>query len=493
MADNYPKDPGFDTTFQNQENSEVIKLKADYGTFPYPEHLQRINYYKYYEKLFIGDHFGAFSYHINDEQYNKQYSRLRYVVANFAGLLSKVIADFLFSEPIAIKVPDGDQEFMDALWQSNKMDVQLYESALGNSFYGDSLFKLRSADNKLYIDEVAPTIYYPKVDSFNVRKRPDEQELAWLLKINKDTYLRKEIHKPGMIVNELWQMKGNEIVSQVDIGLLGIEGLQEQVPTKVDFTLLYHTPNWKTGNRYFGISDYHDLDSLFYAINNRLSMIDNILDKHSDPILMVPPGVLDEKGNVNKKALGVVEIGEGESGKPEYIVWDASLENAFKEVEKLVETLLMTSEISPDVFGMGEGQSDSGRALKYKMLRTIAKAARKRIYYDYLLKELLYDAQVFAKKHSLTVDGLKLQGEPTKVEIEWHDGIPDDETEVLENERIALDLDITSQKASIMRVYGVDETSADEIIKTIKEEQKSVTVPQMNLGFNKKELEDEDE
>lgn len=485
------KDPGRDLVSNNPEKiTENIAMAANYGEFPYPDAINRLNYYDYYTKLFMGDHFNAFSIAIDNEQWGRAYARLRYVMVNFAGLVSKVIADFLFSEPITIKCPDGDQEFIDALVRQNHLDTQLYESALTNSYLGDDLFKLRAGprnfgeNSTVIIENTTPKIYFPKVNPFNVREQPNDVELAWTFTQNNIKYLRKEIHSPGQIRNEVWELKGNKIVAQVDISILGIPNLQPLVPTGINRPLIYHVANWKTGNRHFGISDYFDLDSLFFAINNRMTKTDNILDKHSDPILMVPPGVLDEKGQVKKKALGVIEVGEGETGKPEYIVWDASLDNAFKQIEGLVNNLLMTAEISKDVFGMGTGQSDSGRALKYKLLRTIAKASRKKLYYDAAIKDMLYTAQIWAKQLGLTVDGKKLQGDPSPIEIDWKDGIPTDETEQIENEVKAVDAGLTSKKASIMRIYGVDEATAEKMLKDIEKEKPKIELPSMKVGAN---------
>ena len=415
--------PTLDYTIDNSKvDPNQVKLSADFGEFPYPESRTRLIQYGYYEKLFVGDHFNAFNIKIDNEQYGREYSRLRYVKANFAGLISKVIADFLFSEPIKIKCPEGDQDFIDSLVRANNLNTQLYESALSNSYNGDAVLKIRSGyrnkfdtQQAVIIEDITPSVYFPKVDGFNVRAVPDEVELAWTFKLNDKEYLRKEIHRSGVIINEVYELKGTKIVQKVGVDILGLN-LAEDITTGISEPLIYHVPNWKAGNRYFGISDYHDLDNLFYAINNRLTKTDNILDKHSDPILAVPPGILDEKGNVKKKALGVIEVAEGENGKPEYVVWDANLESAFKEVEKLVEVLLMTSEISPDAFGMGSGQSDSGRALKYKLLRIIAKAARKKLYYDNAIKKTLYTAQVLAKKWGFEAEpGVKIKGEPSEI------------------------------------------------------------------------------
>ena len=476
----------YDETTPTIDNpTQGLQEKLDASTYgnaqkfpPTPADASRIRGYEFYERLFLGNHFDAFNIKIDDPQFSRAYSRLRYVAVNFAGLVSKVVADMLFGETVSAKVEEGDQEFIDALWHENHLDTQLFESALTNSFMGDDLFKLRSGernpgDNKItaIIEEITPVIYFPKIDGFNVRAEPKEKILAWTFKIADAVYLRQEIHKPGLIENKVFKMEGEKIKNEVDIGILGLD-LQPVQLTGVDFSLVNHVVNWKTGNRHFGISDYFDLETIFYAINNRMTAVDNILDKHSDPILMVPPGILDDDGKVKKKALGVIELGEGETGKPEYIVWDASLENAFKEIEKLVEFMYMIGEVSPDVLGLGEGVSDSGRALKFKLMRTIAKVSRKKLYYDQALKNVLYKAQVFAQANGLVVGGRWLEGEPVVPEIVWNDGLPIDAHEQIEDEVAMVDAGLKSKKAAIMALNQVDEDTAEEMLKEADDEAK---------------------
>jgi hypothetical protein len=348
----------------------------------------------------------------------------------------------------------------------------------------------------IIIEDITPFIYFPEYDAFNARQAPTKQTLAWRFNYGGKEYVREEIHEIGMITNKLYEMKGDEKVADVSLDVLSeIEGyeVQEQEATRINRSLIVHIRNWKTGNRHFGLSDYYDLDTLFYGINNRMSKIDNILDKHSDPILMVPKGIFKEDGTVNRKALGVVEIGEGEDKKPEYIVWDASLENAFKEIEKMVEFMYIQAEISPDILGLGTGVSDSGRALKFKLMRTIAKTSRKKLYYNHGLQELLYTAQLLAKAWNVGVGenyDTKLKGEPVRPDIIFQDGLPIDEREQVETETMALDAGITTAKDAIRRVYGVDEEAAEKLAEEAQEE-KTINMPAMNLGDMNEPMDDD--
>lgn len=483
MADNVSLSPdNSSSNFQAQQPKQK---------FPYSiEDKKRLDNYNYFEKLFYGDHYDAFRIRIQSNEFNVAYSKLRYVMINFSGLISKIVADMLFSEPITIRVPDGDQEFLEGLIRENNFGQQLYESALQNSYFGDALLKSRygkrhknNEDMTVIIEDTTPRIYFPKIDPFNARAYPEKQELAWIFRKGDKQYLRKEIHEPGKIFNQVFLMNGDEVVAPDSLSLVGLDDADTEQDTGIDRSLVQHIPNWKVGTRWNGISDYFDLDSLFFAINNRMSKNDNVLDKHTDPILMVPPGVLDENGKPKKRDGRVIEIGNSDEGKPEYIVWDASLENAFKQIEKLIEFIYLIAEISPDVLGLGQGVSDSGRALKFKLMRTIAKVSRKKLYYDAQIKECLYVAQMLAKVNGVTINGKTMKGEPVVPEIIWQDGLPIDDSELIDTETKALDAQITTRIESIMRVYKVDKKTAEKIAKDAKDEN---AVPLPDMGFKGK-------
>lgn len=462
---------------------------SDYLKFPYENHQNRLNRYDLNKELFKGDHFTAFKQKVQNEHYNKDYAKLKYIVANFAGLISKVSADMLAGETNSYIVPEGDQDFLDALVADNELHIQLYESALGNSQNGDAVFKIRAGKrrstdekNTIIIEDITPSIYFPHLDANNVRQKPEKEELAWIVKIGTKKYLRKEIHTPGYIENELWLMKESSIEAPADIALLGIPGLVEREEVGINDSLIFHIPNWKDGSTYFGYDDYQDLIPLFYASNNRMTKTENILDKHADPILALPEGVLDEDGKIKKESFTMFEVPGSDIGgataKPEYIVWNASLESSFKHIDKLVEMLYMFSETSPDAFGMGNNPTESGRALKLRLMRTIAKVSRKRLYYDAAIKKMLFVAQKLAEEHGYEVgEGIKLTKPPAKVKIDWQDGLPIDPYEAAQEEELRINSGTTSKKQAVMRLDKVSEEDAEDTLKEIKEEDANITMP----------------
>lgn len=468
------------TYSQLQTGISIPSATADILAFPPEGDRERLRSYAYNEMLFRGKHFEAFNITV-ENQLNQNWGHLRYIVANFAGLISKVIADMLFSEAAKFKYSGKEnQAYSDALIFENKLHVQNYESALANSYRGDAVYKLRIGQrdgrDAVIIEDISPYIYFPRLDSGNMRQKPEVEELAWVMKVGAGYMLRKEIHYQGLIENQAWTYDPQ---SQRPVGRLAWSSVfpndPEYYDNKIGRNLIVHVPNWKVGTDYFGNSDYSDLHSLFFGLNNRITKIDSILDKHSDPILAVPEGILDENGKVRREWIQVVEKNE-KGDAPEYITWNANLDSAFSEIDQLVQMMFMFSEISPASVGMDKnGQAESGRALKLKLLRTIAKKRRKQLYYDQALKEVMTLAQMLAAAWGIPAYGMdgKEVKPPKSVEtpeIDFADGIVNDTREMAEEEEIRLRSKTTTTVDAIMRLDGVDQKTAEEKAAAIEKE-----------------------
>lgn len=451
--------------------------------YPSQELQERISKYNLYEKIFLGEHFDAFK-QIAPKEVSEAYSRLRYVASNFGRMMSMLSADMLFEEFPKITLQNGDNEFFGAMMQANKFHIQLYESGAEQSYFGDVVLRMRAKDGKLVVEDIQPHSYDVEINPMNVRAEPTAHILQWAVDLpvaNGKTRkaLFKEIHRKGSIEYKLIEIENGELTVELPIGDYFKDDKgnphPEVVNTKVDDFLMVHIPNYRTNTRYFGISDYKDLINLFFAINNRITRVDNILDAHGEPILAVPDGVLDEKGNVRREAFGVIEVSSMEAGgqMPQYIVWDAKLESAFEEIDRLVDYLFMFSDMSPALFGRDkDGQAESGRALKYRLLRTLAKKHRKELYYDANLRNFFTTAQKFAKANSLSCNGVKMTGKVVEPTIKWQDGIINDALEQIELEERKLDAGLTTKAESIAVVDGITEEEAEEKLMKIKKEAK---------------------
>lgn len=436
----------------------------------------RANTYETYEDIFMGKHTAAFSRF--SAEMTKKKKVLLYVVCNFGGLISKVSADLLFGEQIGISYPDTatdkHKNFIDNFIKTNDLHTQNYESALANSYLGDQFIKLRRDDKGVvYADYINPELVSIETEGDN-KRAVESITVGWIKNDNGKLYLRKEIHKKGKIFNELWLLdKSGKPTMKVDMKAVDdYAQIPDSQDTGVDDFLIRHIPNWRTSSRNWGISDYIDLLSLFDEANNRVSRVKDILDKHSDPKLAVPPGVIQPDGTVKGANFDLVEVaGTSQSSltKPEYITWDASLDAAFKEIDKIVDFLFLFSETSPAAFGMDKnGTADSGRALKFRLIRTMAKISRKKNYYDSALTWLFETAQKLGNV-----------ADPITPNIVWQDGIPQDTYEAAQIEEIRLRSGNTSVESSIKRLDGGSEKDIEAEVKKIDDEKKALTA---NLG-----------
>ena len=459
---------------------ELAEPKWD--TFPPEGHSERLENYTKYRLLFKGKHEDVYT-RVQQWLEKEIDKAVIYIVCNFAGLVSKISADLLFGESVKFVVGDMDskeQLAMNDIVVNNKLHTRNYEMALSSSFRGDAIYKARFGkpqawqQEQVIIEAVPPSIFFPHLNGDNIQEMTG-CTLAW---IKKDTttdreYLRKEIHEPGIIHNELWLMDGSSIKRQVPLNTLSeYAGLLEYQETRYPGLLVEHVPNWRLDDEFWGISDYTDLESLFDELNNRVSKISRILDKHSDPKLVVPPGLMRYDQNlkrwyVDKEDLQCIEVDTEQAGDlPKYLVWDAQLEAAFKQIDKMLELLMMMSEVSPAAFGMDKnGVVESGRALKFRLLRTLAKINRKKLYFDQGLKEILYIAQV------LDVTWGSGSYEPKTPAIEWADGLPEDDQETTEIHARRVEAGIESKETAVRATQKLEGEALQEEMDRIAEEE----------------------
>jgi hypothetical protein len=452
----------------------------------------RINRYTHNDLLYNADHFAAFSIKA-EKDFSLRYQKLRYIVANFSGIVSRTMADMLFGDNLTVDVKDKNgQGFIDSLIETNDFFTQLWESAVCNSRRGDAVFKLRvgkrhprDEQSTIIIEETTPAIYFPVFERNMTRFVPKQEVIAEVFKADGVTILHKEIHEPGFIFNEVYTYDETKkaIIAKLNPAQYGFK---EEEPTGIKRPLVVHTPNIRDGNGYFGTSDYNDLETLFFALNNRITKMDNILDKHSDPILAVPPGVLDEGGKIRKEALGMFEVDNEQAGfnKPEYIVWNANLEAAEKQVDKLVDMLYMFSEVSPATTGMErEGVAESGRALKFRMISTIRKRNRKLRHYDMAIKNILLIAQELALEHGIKIE----DSSPTTAErpqLKWNDRIINDEVEAVEIATSRIDNGTWSRADAISDLDRLSpEDAAKKVLEIDKENTAALPAP-VESGLN---------
>jgi len=459
------------------------------GLYPPIEHRERIDRYRENEKLFSGKHADVFTK--VQQKLTEHHAEIVYISANLPGLICRKSADFLFGEtPVfsAGKEDDApEQKALDRIVRNNYLNITNYESAMGNAYRGDSFYKIRwgqtygglvdeSVDPfRVIIESQKAKYVFPETvpgDSNTILA----YHIAIPIKKGDNWELSVESHYPGVIKYATYQLRpslvaGTEVV-EWDI-TAKLPDPREDVYTGIGAPLVYHIPNYSTDESWQGIDDLSEHKAIFDEINNRLSQIATILDKHADPPMVVPSGSMEIDANgqpflrvANAK---VFEVRDSNDAEPKYVTWNGELDACFKELDRLLDILFTTAEIPPVALGKDNSGTSgaSGLSIKWRMNSLLAKINRKRQYYDKGLKEILLIAQLLEKAN------LGDQGyEVTVPHIIFKDGLPDDELEMANIMSIRTGGKPTmSQKTAIRLLDGLTDQQADAELERIREEE----------------------
>lgn len=461
--------------------------------YPPEAHVERVDRYRDNKKIFKGHHYEVLKKHFPEIQ--EKYRNTLYIGANLAGIVSKKSADFLFGESPTYSAGKEDnspeQKAIDRIVEENELNILTYESAMSNSYRGDSFFKVRYGQEfggylpkevdpfRVVIESQNPEYVFPetmqgdsnKVICYHVAYpvQVDRESDDWALKVESH-YAGTIIYREFVIRPYLTNEKGDIVSFTIEAE---VEESKRIEKTGVPYPLVVHAPNYATDDSWEGVDDISEHYPLIYEISNRISMIADILDKHSDPAIVVPMGTLEEDENgVPQFRVGldkVFEVMDKNEVIPQYITWNGELQSAFEELEKLIELFFTLNEVPMVSLGAGDSgtSGSSGLSIKFRMSSMISKINRKRQYYDKALKRVFMLAQLLEKR----VFGDELGYEVTPVKIHFKDGLPDDEMEqaTIYSTRLA-GMPTISQKTAIMKLDGLSEEQAEMEIERMRKE-----------------------
>lgn len=453
--------------------------------FPFPAHQNRINRYSLNMKLFRGQYKDLF------DKYNFNPNDSLYVSLNLAGIICKRSTDMLFGESVVVNAGKKDnsqqQKAIDRITADNFMDMLNYDAGLAASIKGDSFYKVRWGQewdgslpqeldpSRVIVESVPAENCFPVASQYNKKKI---MEIHVCVPVKDETknkwYLAVESHSAGYIKYHQYEINplssdiyGNPVTWGIDkrVG----EVCEEH--TGINMPLIVHVPNLTTDS-WEGQDDLTEHRSIFDEINNRLSQIASILDKHADPAMAVPAGVLevDNNGNpvfsVNREK--VFEIMGKDDILPQYVTWNGQLQHAYSELDKLIKYLLMTAEIPEVALGQSDSgtSGSSGTAIRMRMSPLLAKVNRKKQYFDKGLKQVYLVAQQLE-----TVASTEYTYEPVTPILQFNDGLPKDAMEEAQIAAIRTGSKPTqSQKSAIMELDGMTEEQAEAEIERINNE-----------------------
>ena len=462
--------------------------------YPNENHIDRITRYRNNEKLFKGEQLEVFKKHFPELE--ERYRHVLFTAVNLPSIIAKKSADFLFGETPTFSAGKEDnsneQKAIDRFVDSNDLQILSYESALSNAYRGDSFYKVRYGQEyggilpkdvdeyRVIIESQNPMYVFPETLQGNGNKilcyhvaypiLVDSDADDWILKVESH-YAGVIIYREMNITPLLTNAKGEVLQWIIDAENHEAYRMEK---TGVKFPLVVHVPNYATDASWEGIDDITEHYALFASISNRLSLINDILDKHSNPAMAVPVGTLEEDENgIPQFRVGVdkvFEVMDKNEIVPQYITWNGELQSSLTVLEKELELIMTLTEIPMVALGAGDSgtSGSSGLSIKFRMSSMLSKVNRKRQYYQKALKRVFTIAQQLEQ----AVYGDKLGYEITNVKIHFKDGLPDDELEqaTIYSTRLA-GMPTISQKTALMKLDGLTEEQAEKEIARMKKEQ----------------------
>lgn len=454
----------------------------------------RIKLYERYHKFFKGEHHTAFRYLGSRSDVDKRLSpRKIALILNYPALITKGSTDLLAGEaPKYVATGPGGkavQDTLNSIVSKNRFDSVLYSALTVTSYRGDGVFRVRDNGERVVVEQVPAHNYFVLLDPDN-ETEVLAQAVAWIREDPSGCYLRVEHHEAGKITNEAFRIKEKkgtgewDVQAQVSLAEAYSPPFMppaEEESTGIDRPLIQHLQNYYDGESYWGFSDYGGgLDTLFEALNNRLSKIDSYLDRHQRPILIGMPGMADTEGQLDSRR-DYVEPQTPEQAKdlPRYVTWDGQMEAAFKELEELKRQIRVQSETPKRLLGESEDSSiDSSRAMLNDFIPIEKKVNRKRTLADPVVKEVLMLALELHKiryEKDLNLDDIS-------IDVKWQDGVPQDYMEAAQTESTLVQNSLTSKQSAMERLYGIGPEEAKAELDRMQAEAKSEQPPQAAPG-----------
>ncbi len=440
--------------------------------WPPTDEKARIDRYDRCVLLYEGDHEAAFP------GLTALDSDLEQITANWFKRSTTLVSDL--ASPMRLFA--DNQPVLDRITEANDVDLLVYDLFADILKFGNGVLKVRFEPRRGgIIERIDPRYWFPVVspdDSKNVLAHCICYNFSQYEDHVQRGYLRVEIHKPGVIENRLFRLdSGAAITSEIPISALErYAGLQSEVTTGIDDFLVVPFSGLLSSGGVFGLDDYAGIEALVLELEKRLIRTSRTLDKFSDPNILWPMASEGYINPVTGEEIEPVEIdlgggryiiypigtGDPNSGGfyphlPQYLTWDASLQNNFAQIEEIKSQLMAVGEISPALLGdTKNGIAESGSALKRLSIPTLAKVARLRARVKRPLLTALRLCSALETVSRYPGASEQLQN----LSIEWRSALPPDPLEAADVEMKRKTCGLTSTRSALARL-DPDSSEAD--------------------------------
>jgi hypothetical protein len=535
---NLPNDFNYTFTGEPTDVDTIVNqtLIRPGETFPPHQHIERIARYEYLMRIFEArkkDVFKRASELLKDTPYHDQLDTL-YLSVNLADVIASKPAELLMSQlPIfesGLDPKSAQQMAINRIVEDNNLYQLIFNMVVNAAIKGDSfvkafynyrqdyseLYKLqrlypdaniqipKNAKPELVIESVNPSYVFPEMKrgSTTEFKGVNIAYVEWLetdrteYSMEYDSYLYGrgvqvpllyvEKHVPGYVIYERYLLRPKMVNDIYGVNIPVFE-IMEQIPTGrkdgdvvatgVDVPLVFHFGYKTVEHTWQGIGAIEKIADMLIAASDRLTELDWILHKHSDPILTGPH--LD--GNSETVRLGGAYISQNPEDPPlQYVTWDGKLDAAFKQLEMILGFIFTESQLPQWLFGTsltnaqqsggGSSHTDS-TGIKMRYAPVSALISRISMNLQKTVSDVVYYSQMLENYSNEGVPTFE-QYEPVYPKVIFSDGIPRNDREQVEIMALRINSKLIDQRTAIKRLDGVDDDHASEMIERIVEDDK---------------------
>lgn len=402
-------------------------------------------------------------------------------------------ANLICGEPIQIAL--GSEASDDArlakarILRDSKFRIVSYNAAIAQSVEGEAYLKVRRG--KLHSRAKKERVYIDLLNARSVIKihdagnpTPSGFVVYHEMKIPEQPgiqIIRFETHYPGEIVHEIYRInKMGQLGDKLDFGVvmgytpdgMNADGVQ---PSDADDLLVSEIQNLETNG--WSMPDLYGMENVVRLIEDRLSRDTEILNKHASPKLAVPPGLLNEKGQINRVTFDnmVFEVSDSGSGLlvPQYITWEPRLTESMEYFDKVLSIFLAGAGLTHQIVGIEskQGFADTGTALKLRMIPTLARVSGKTIQMEPAIDSALRVALELANDYQGY--GSTMLDENTEIMIGFRDGLPEDpeQTARITQIRTANGRTMSTRSAILANNPDMSDETIDKELQAIREEE----------------------
>lgn len=446
-------------------------------SFPSDEVRQRNIVYRFNKKLFTGDY--ALNKNlvalVNNEEKEIPYKTLP---LNYFKLTTNKMDSLLFGNDLTISTGDIERDrLINKLAERTGWFKSVRKAAKLCSIYGDSCLKTyrngASAFSPLFAYKVVDISDKTKTNAYVLHELLYSRETYGGHGVRyTPTHIRLLISCNGFDYERVYEYTGDK-----KAGVLGkpvrYKYRDRWIPRKgrYYFTNISDasTVQWLSINTeddgVYGTSSYEQIKDIVFAIENRLSTENWVVDNHGKPLLLVGMSAVktdEETGDYHLSTIRgkyLVDKGDGDT-KPEYLTWDGKLDNSKQIRDDLLSALYELSEMNRTFLSGEYSGQITEESLNNLIKSALDRASRELNDYWYSIRDSLY---VLCRLNNIEVN-------KEDININFNIGRIDDPKTIAETATSLINSGLFSKKTILSKFYGYSDEDADAESERIKNE-----------------------